>query len=109
MDRRRSPDRIRDTNPAEEKVLSFEFNEVADIARASLMPDFFAVRIEEENLFGAMQEMISKISFPKPMAQLDAIKQLAAASPDAASFTKAITDRNLWATLRELLSKVKVS
>ena len=73
------------------------------------MPDFFAVRIEEEKLFGKMQEMIAKISFPKPMAQLDAIKQIAAASPDATSFTKTINERKLWATLRELLSKVRVS
>ena len=72
------------------------------------MPDFFAVRIEEEGLFGQMQQMIARYHFDKPVPQVDAIKQIAAASSDAVSFTRTINERNLWTTLRELLSKVKV-
>lgn len=89
--------------------MSDQFKEIATIARASLMPDFFAVRIAEEQLYGKLQELIAKISFPTPAPQLDTIKQLAAASPDATSFTDAIKAKNLWTTLREILSKVKVA
>lgn len=89
--------------------MSDQYKEIATIARASLMPDFFAVRIEEEQLFGKLQEMIAKITHPTPVPQLESIKQIAAAATNATGFTDAIKAKNLWTVLRELLSKVKVA
>ncbi len=86
-----------------------EYKEIVDIARASLMPDFFAVRIDEEKLFGKVQEFIGKVQLATPMAQLDQIKELAVDAANAAAFVDGIKAGNLWQTLREIMTKVKVS
>ena len=86
-----------------------EYEEIAKIARASLMPDFFAVRIDEEKLFARLQEMLAKIKLPTPLAQLETIKQLAAASGSSNSFIEEIKARKLWETLRDVLTKIRVS
>ena len=57
--------------------MSREIGDVVDIARASLLPDFFRARIEEEGLYGTVQQMVAQITFPKPIPKLDAIKQIA--------------------------------
>ncbi|MCB9555367.1 MAG: hypothetical protein H6707_04635 [Deltaproteobacteria bacterium] len=89
--------------------MSTEYDEIAKIARASLLPDFFAVRIDEEHLFGKLQEMIAKITLPKPVPQLDAIKRIAAATDSAAAFMQQINEANLYTVTRELISKIKVA
>lgn len=88
--------------------MSTDFQKIKEIASASLMPDFFAVRIEEEGLFGAMQQLISKIKLPNPLPQLDRIQQLAGTATDPNAFIDAIKAHNLWTTLRDVLARLKV-
>ena len=85
-----------------------DFAKVQEIASSSLMADFFAVRIDEEKLFDALQRLVAGIKPPKPVPALDTIKQLSAAAPNANAFIEAIKKENLFPTLREILTKVKV-
>ena len=85
-----------------------EFAKVKEIASSSLMADFFAVRIDEEKLFDAMQRLVAGIKPPKPVPALDKIKQLSAAAPSASAFIDAIKKENLFPTLREILTKIQV-
>jgi hypothetical protein len=87
--------------------MSTEFQKIKEIASASLMPDFFAVRIDEEGLYDKLQELIRKLKFPQPMPQLDRIKQVAAASADCNTFIENVKTNNLWTSLREFLSKLR--
>jgi hypothetical protein len=88
--------------------MSTDFQKIREIASASLLPDFFAVRIEEEQLFDAFKEMVAKIKLPKPLPQLDRIRQVLAAAPDPNAFIEEIKRLNLWQMLRDILSKIKV-
>ena len=89
--------------------MSNEYEQIREIASASLMADFFAVRIEEEGLFGKLQELLAKIKIPQPLPQLDRIKQVAATASDPTTFIDAVKAQNLWTTLRDVLSKVRVA
>jgi hypothetical protein len=88
--------------------MSTDFQTIKEIARASLMPDFFGVRIQEEGLFPQLQQLIAKIRLPKPVPQLQRIQQIAAASTDPIAFVDAIKAQNLWTTLREVLSRLTI-
>lgn len=89
--------------------MSDKYDEVRTIARQALLPDFFGVRIDEEKLFPQMQELIAKIAIRGGHAKLDLIKQLAAQASDGVGFIEALKEHNLWAPLRELLTKVPVA
>jgi hypothetical protein len=88
--------------------MSTDFEKVSEIARQSLMPDFFAVRIEEEGLFEQMKLMIAKLRFPTPLPALDRIREIAAAAATPIEFVDGVKAQNLWSTMRDILSKVKV-
>lgn len=88
--------------------MSTEFQQINQIARASLMPDFFAVRIDEEGLFQSLRDMLARIKLPTPLPQLDRIRQLAKVSESSTAFIDGIKGQNLWPTLRDVLSKVQV-
>jgi hypothetical protein len=85
-----------------------DFAKVQEIARSSLMADFFAVRIDEEKLFDTLKLLIAGIKLGKPLPPVDTIKQLIAAAPNAAAFIEGIKKENLFPTLREILTKIKV-
>ena len=86
--------------------MSNKYDEVRTIARQALLPDFFAVRIDEEKLFPQVQEIVAKIPGGHP--KVDLIKQMAAQSSDGAGFIEAINQHDFWAQLRELLTKAAV-
>lgn len=88
--------------------MTTDFDQIRDIAKASLMPDFFAVRIEEESLFAQLQLLISKIKLPAAPPQLARIQSIAATASDATAFIEAIKRQNLWAWLRDLLAQLRV-
>ena len=88
--------------------MSTDFVKIREIASASLLPDFFAVRIEEEGLFAQLQQLLGKLKFAKPVPQLDRIRQIAQASSDATAFVESIKSQELWPMLREILSKLQV-
>ena len=81
-----------------------KLDEIRDIARAALMPDFFAVRIEEEHLFGELQQVIARIKSPTPLKSLERMKSLAAAATTAAGFVDGLKEANLWGKLRDILA-----
>ena len=89
--------------------MSDNYDEVRSIARQALLPDFFGVRIDEEELFPQMQELVARITLPGGHPKLDLIKQLAAQASDGAGFIEAIKERNFWSPLRELLMKAPVA
>ncbi len=86
-----------------------DFKQIQEIARASLMADFFAVRIDEEGLFDKLKVMLAKIELNAPMPALDKIKAIAAASADHMAFIDAIKEANLFPTMRDILTKIRVS
>jgi len=85
-----------------------DFAQVQEIARSSLMADFFAVRIDEEKLFDTLKLLNAGIKLSRPVPPIDKIKQACAAAPTAAAFIEAIKKENLFPTLREVLTKIKV-
>ena len=64
--------------------------QIKDIARASLMADFFAVRIEEEGLFDDLKTMIASITPPTPVPALDRLKAITAKSDSPTTFIDAV-------------------
>jgi len=89
--------------------MPIDFAKIQEIARSSLMPDFFAVRIDEEGLFDGLKQLIAKIKLAAPHPQLERIKQTSAAATSATAFIEAIKKENLFTTLREILTKIQVA
>lgn len=88
--------------------MSTDFQKINQIARASLLPDFFAVRIDEEGLFTSLRDMLARLKLPTPLPQLDRIRQIAKVAESSTAFIDSIKGQNLWTTLRDVLAKVQV-
>ena len=88
--------------------MSTRLDEIRDIARASLMPDFFAVRIEEEQLYGELQQLIGRIKFPAGVPRFEKLKACAAASASASELIESLKKANLWTTLRDILTHGRI-
>jgi len=86
-----------------------DFAKIQQLASSSLMPDFFAVRIDEEGLFDGLKQLIARIKLAAPHPQFARIQQLSAAAPSATAFIEAIKQENLFATLREIVTKIKLA
>ena len=82
---------------------------IHDVARASLVPDFFAVRIDEEGLFDGLKQLIARIELKAPHVQFDRIKLISATASDATAFIEAIKREGLFVTLRDILTKIPVT
>ncbi len=85
-----------------------DYKQIQDIARSSLMADFFAVRIDEEGLFDDMKAMFAAMKLPTPLPALDRIKVIAANATDANTFIDGIKDGDLFTPMRDLLMKVNI-
>ncbi len=85
-----------------------DFKQVTDIARASLMPDFFAVRIDEEGLYEDLKTMLNKLKLPTPLPALGRLRDAANVSADANAFIEEVKKTNDFTTLRDLLVKVRI-
>ena len=86
-----------------------DFKKIQEIARASLMADFFAVRIEEEGLYDKLRVMVAKIELPTPPPALIRLKAIVAKSPDPTTFIDAIKEANLFTSMRDILTKVRIA
>lgn len=86
-----------------------DFKAIQDIARASLMADFFAVRIDEEGLYDKLRVMLVKLELPQPVSALEKLKAIATASADITTFIDAVKEANLFPSMREILTKIRVS
>jgi hypothetical protein len=85
-----------------------DFAKIQEVASASLMPDFFAVRIDEEGLFDGLKQMLARIKLAGPHPQFQRIQQIGAAAPNATAFIEAIKQENLFTTMREILTKIQL-
>jgi hypothetical protein len=85
-----------------------DFQKIKDVARESLMADFFAVRIEEEGLWNKLQELLFKIQTQSPIAYIEKLKQLARASSSPDDFIEKVKGANLWNNLKDLIAKIPV-
>ena len=88
--------------------MPIDFAKIREIASSSLLPDFFAVRIDEEGQFDGLKQLIAKIKLAAPNPKFDRIKQVSAAAANATDFIEAIKKENLFTTLREILTKIQV-
>ena len=88
--------------------MPLDFAKIKEIASSSLMPDFFAVRIDEEGQFDGLKLLIAKIKLAVPNPKFDRIKQIGAAAATATDFIEAVKKENLFTTLREILTKIQV-
>lgn len=85
-----------------------DYKMIQDIARASLLADFFAVRIEEEGLYGDLQQLLAKIKLAQPLPALGKLQAMAAASADTNAFIEAVKQGDLFTSMRELLIKIRI-
>ena len=85
-----------------------DFKKVQEIARQSLMADFFAVRIDEEELYDTLQVMLAKIQLAQTVPALEKLKVIAAEAPDANAFIEAVKEKNLFTSMRDILTKIRV-
>ena len=89
--------------------MAIDLAQIHDVARASLVPDFFAVCIEEEGLFDELKQLIARIKLTAPHLQFDRIRQISAAASDATAFIEAIKREDLFVTLRDIITKIQVT
>lgn len=89
--------------------MAIDVAKIHEVARASLMPDFFAVRIDEEGLYDGLKQLIAKLKLAVPHPQFDRIKQISAAAPDSTAFIEAIKREGLFVSLRDILTKISVA
>jgi hypothetical protein len=89
--------------------MPIDFAKIKEVASSSLMPDFFAVRIDEEGQFDGLKQLLAKIKLAVPNPKFDRIKQIGAAAATANDFIESIKKENLFATLREILTKIQVA
>jgi hypothetical protein len=89
--------------------MPIDFAKIKEIASSSLMPDFFAVRIDEEGQFEGLKQLIAKIKLATPNPRFDRIKQLSAAAATTNDFIEGVKKENLFVTMREILTKIQVS
>jgi hypothetical protein len=89
--------------------MTIDLATIHDVARASMVPDFFAVRIDEEGLFDGLKQLIARIELKAPHLQFDRIKQIGATASDATAFIEAIKREGLFVTLRDILTKIPVT
>lgn len=88
--------------------MSTDFEKIKEIARASLMPDFFAVRIDEEGLWTKLQQLVSKIQTPTPNPSIERIKQVTREAPTCDGLIAKMKEEDLWMTLKELITRVRL-
>jgi len=86
--------------------MSTELETIKGIAKESLMPDFFGARIDEEGLWGSLQQFLSGIQLRDPT--LDAMKRIAGGATTATDFIDKIKAANLWLPLKDLISKIRI-
>ena len=89
--------------------MAIDLETIHDVARASLVPDFFAVRIDEEGLFDGLKQLIARIELKAPHLQFDRIKQISATALDSTAFIEVIKREGLFVTLRDILTKIPVT
>ena len=86
-----------------------DYKHVQEIARASLMADFFAVRIDEEELYSDLQSMLRALQLPETNPALEKLKVIAADAADATAFIDAVKEADLFPTMREIITRVRLA
>ena len=66
--------------------MSTEFDTIKSIARESLMPDFFGARVDEENLWDSLRQVLTGLRPAAPNPVIDRVKQIAGTASTATEF-----------------------
>ena len=72
------------------------------------MADFFAVRIEEEGLYDDLKTLLTTLQLPTPLPALERLKGIAAGAPDCNTFIEGVKAGDMFPTMRDLLTKVRL-
>jgi hypothetical protein len=88
--------------------MSTELETIRGIARQSLMPDFFAVMVEEEGLWNSLRQLLSGIQGAARGSALDKIITIAGEAKSAGDFMEKIKAVNLWLPFKELVTHLQV-
>ena len=88
--------------------MSTDLDTIKGIAKESLMPDFFAARIDEEGLWNPLRQLLSGIQPAAPNATIDKIKRIASEAATASDFIEKIKAVNLWLAFKELVVRIQV-
>ena len=86
--------------------MSAEYKKIKQLAKESLMADFFAVRIDEESLGDKLKELILRIQLDS--APATAVKQMAKATSTTTEFIDQVKQANKWDWLRNLLVRLNL-
>ena len=86
--------------------MSAEYKQVKQIAKESLMADFFAVRIEEEGLWAKLQELLTRIQMQSP--HIASVKTMAKEAANAVEFIEKVKQDNKWDWLRNMLVRLNL-
>lgn len=89
--------------------MSTELETIKDIAKASLMADFFAARVDEEGLWSRLRLLLSGVQPTAPSTTIGKIQRLAVESATAADFIEKIKAVKLWHELKELVLRIQVA
>ncbi len=86
--------------------MSAEYKQIKQIAKESLMADFFAVRVDEEELWAKLQELLTRIQLPSP--HIAGVKQMAKDSTTATEFIDKVKQDNKWDWLRNMFLRLNL-
>jgi len=89
-------------------TMSTDNETLREIARQSLLPDFFAARVDEEGLWSPLQQTLSRIQQSPPNAIIEKVKVIASQAASASDFIEKIKSAKLWLELKELVARVRV-
>jgi hypothetical protein len=81
---------------------------IKEIAKGSLMPDFFGVRVDEEGLWSPLRQLLTGLKLAAPNAAIDRIKRIASEATTASDFIEKVKAANLWMAVKELVQRVQV-
>jgi hypothetical protein len=87
--------------------MSSDLETIQKLARGSLMPDFFGVRVDEEGLWSALSQALGGVQPATPNPTVERIRGFAREATTASGFIEQIKAANLWNPLRDLLARLK--
>jgi hypothetical protein len=81
---------------------------IKEIARASLMPDFFGARIDEEGLWSPLGQLLSGLRPAARSPTVEKLKQIAGHAVSASDFIEKVKAARLWDAFKELVLRIQV-
>jgi len=86
-----------------------ELETIRQIAKASLMPDFFGARIDEEGLWPLLRQLLAGIQPAASGGTIDTFKRIAGGAATATDFIEKVKGAKLWPELKELVIRIQTT